>query len=56
MAEVGFLPVSDPRIAGTVAAVEQDLLRHGFVDRYAPRVELTVSLEARVHSCYALSG
>jgi GH15 family glucan-1,4-alpha-glucosidase len=34
MAEVGFLPVSDPRIAGTVAAVEQHLLRHGFVDRY----------------------
>jgi GH15 family glucan-1,4-alpha-glucosidase len=34
MAEVGFLPVGDPRVAGTVAAVEQDLLRHGFVDRY----------------------
>ena len=34
MAEVGFLPPSDPRIVGTVAAVEQDLLRHGVVDRY----------------------
>ena len=34
MAEVGFLPPSDPRIVGTVAAVEQDLLRHGLVDRY----------------------
>jgi len=34
MAEVGFLPASDPRIAGTVAAIERDLLRDGFVDRY----------------------
>jgi GH15 family glucan-1,4-alpha-glucosidase len=34
MPEVGFLPATDRRIAGTVAAVEQDLLRDGFVDRY----------------------
>jgi GH15 family glucan-1,4-alpha-glucosidase len=34
MAEVGFLPPDDPRIAGTVAAIEQDLLRGGFVHRY----------------------
>jgi GH15 family glucan-1,4-alpha-glucosidase len=34
MPEMGFLPASDPRIAGTVAAVEQDLMRDGFVDRY----------------------
>lgn len=34
MAEVGFLPATDPRIAGTVAAIERDLLRGGFVDRY----------------------
>ena len=34
MAEVGFLPADDPRIAGTVAAVERDLLRDGLVDRY----------------------
>jgi GH15 family glucan-1,4-alpha-glucosidase len=31
---VGFLPPSDPRIAATVAAIEQDLLKHGFVLRY----------------------
>jgi GH15 family glucan-1,4-alpha-glucosidase len=31
---VGFLPVDDPRVAGTVAAVEQRLLRDGFVLRY----------------------
>jgi GH15 family glucan-1,4-alpha-glucosidase len=34
MTEVGFLPATDPRIVGTVAAIEQDLLRDGFVDRY----------------------
>lgn len=34
MTEVGFLPPRDPRIAGTIAAIEQDLLRHGLVDRY----------------------
>ncbi len=31
---VGFLPPSDPRVIGTVAAVEQDLLQDGFVQRY----------------------
>jgi GH15 family glucan-1,4-alpha-glucosidase len=34
LAEVGFLPATDPRIVGTVAAIEQDLLRDGFVERY----------------------
>jgi GH15 family glucan-1,4-alpha-glucosidase len=32
---VGFLPVSDPRIANTIAAVEKKLLRDGFVMRYS---------------------
>ena len=31
---VGFLPASDPRIVGTVAAVERELLCEGFVMRY----------------------
>jgi glucoamylase len=31
---VGFLPPDDPHIAGTIAAVEQDLFRDGFVMRY----------------------
>lgn len=31
---VGFLPASDPRIRGTVRAVEQDLLIDGLVRRY----------------------
>jgi GH15 family glucan-1,4-alpha-glucosidase len=33
----GFLPASDPRVAGTIAAVERDLLRDGFVLRYDSR-------------------
>ncbi len=31
---VGFLPVEDPRVAGTVAAIERDLVRDGLVERY----------------------
>ncbi len=31
---VGFLPVEDPRMAGTVAAIERELLVDGFVLRY----------------------
>jgi GH15 family glucan-1,4-alpha-glucosidase len=34
MAPVGFLPATDPRIRGTVAAVERELCRDGFVLRY----------------------
>jgi GH15 family glucan-1,4-alpha-glucosidase len=31
---VGFLPAGDPRVRGTVAAIEEKLLRDGFVMRY----------------------
>lgn len=34
MAEVGFLPPTDPRIVGTVAAIEKRLLYDGLVKRY----------------------
>jgi GH15 family glucan-1,4-alpha-glucosidase len=34
MAHVGFLPVTDPRVMGTVAAIERELLHDGFVHRY----------------------
>jgi GH15 family glucan-1,4-alpha-glucosidase len=34
-AELGFLPISDPRILGTVAAIERHLLHDGFVARYS---------------------
>ena len=32
--EVGFLPADDPRVVGTVRAIEQELLVDGFVLRY----------------------
>ncbi|NEE03549.1 glycoside hydrolase family 15 protein [Phytoactinopolyspora halotolerans] len=32
--DVGFLPAGDPRVRGTAAAVERELMRDGFVDRY----------------------
>ena len=31
---VGFLPARDPRMLGTVRAIEEDLLRDGFLQRY----------------------
>lgn len=34
---VGFLPASDPRIRGTIAAVEKYMMRDGFVLRHDPR-------------------
>ncbi len=34
IALVGFLPASDRRVQGTVAAIESELLREGFVIRY----------------------
>jgi len=34
MALVGFLPPNDPRVVGTVAAIERELMRDGFVARY----------------------
>ena len=38
---VGFLPVSDPRVAGTVKAIESHLVEDGFVARYTqdPQVD-----------------
>ena len=32
--KVGFLPASDPRVRGTIDAIERNLLRGGFVQRY----------------------
>jgi GH15 family glucan-1,4-alpha-glucosidase len=35
MPHTGFLPARDPRVMGTVAAIEKNLMRDGFVLRYA---------------------
>jgi GH15 family glucan-1,4-alpha-glucosidase len=36
---VGFLRADDPRVVGTVAAIERDLMRDGFVERYRADAE-----------------
>ncbi len=35
--QLGFLPPDDPRVCGTIAAVERELVRDGFVCRYPSR-------------------
>jgi GH15 family glucan-1,4-alpha-glucosidase len=37
---VGFLPPDDPRVRGTVEAVERDLMKDGFIARYATKQEV----------------
>jgi GH15 family glucan-1,4-alpha-glucosidase len=32
--QVGFLPIEDPRVTGTIAAIERELMIDGFVTRY----------------------
>ncbi len=39
---VGFLPATDPRVLGTIAAVERELLRDGFVARYPTHESVNV--------------
>jgi GH15 family glucan-1,4-alpha-glucosidase len=41
---VGFLPPSDPRVLGTIAAIEKYMLRDGFVLRHDPR-EVTTEVQ-----------
>jgi GH15 family glucan-1,4-alpha-glucosidase len=37
---IGFLPASDPRVRGTIEAIERELLMDGFVLRYRTHVEV----------------
>jgi GH15 family glucan-1,4-alpha-glucosidase len=37
---VGFLPATDPRVRGTIDAVQRDLMHHGFVLRYRSEEEV----------------
>ena len=54
---VGFLPASDPRVAGTVDAIQRELLVDGFVLRYHVRqTASTGSRRARACSSPARSG
>jgi GH15 family glucan-1,4-alpha-glucosidase len=40
MPQVGFLPARDPRVLGTVAAIERELVHDGFVRRYSSAEEV----------------
>lgn len=37
---VGFLPAADPRVRGTLAAIEKDLIQNGLVLRYLPQPDV----------------
>ncbi|QJW98875.1 glycoside hydrolase family 15 protein [Frigoriglobus tundricola] len=61
---VGFLPPDDPRVRGTIAAVEARLLRDGFVSRYEaphgadgpPQEGSFLACSFWLADCYALTG
>ena len=62
---VGFLPASDPRVRGTIAAIEKHMMRDGFVLRHDPREvsDETQPIEGAFLACslwladaYVLSG
>jgi GH15 family glucan-1,4-alpha-glucosidase len=44
---LGFLPVDDPRVAGTVDAIQRELVEDGFVVRYRPEHEGVDGLPGR---------
>ena len=50
---VGFLPADDPRIRGTIAAIEKHMMRDGFVLRHDPREisEETQPIEGAFLAC-----
>ena len=51
--QVGFLPATDPRVRGTIAAIERDLLVNGLVMRYRtlPSLEKLPPNEGRFLAC-----
>ena len=61
---VGFLPASDPRVLGTVATIERELLHDGFVQRYPtvgqdglpPGEGVFLACSFWLADCYALMG
>ena len=53
---VGFLPATDPRVMGTIAAVRRELSDGGLVRRYRPLRPTTASRAAKACSLPARSG
>jgi len=58
---VGFLPVDDPRIAGTIAAIERDLMEGGLVRRKPPKPDSRdegafLACSCWLADCYKMQG
>lgn len=58
---VGFLPVDDPRIAGTIAAIERDLMDGGLVRRKPPKPDghnegAFLACSCWLADCYKMQG
>ena len=58
---VGFLPVDDPRIAGTIAAIERDLMEGGLVRRLPPKPDghdegAFLACSCWLADCYKMQG
>ena len=54
---VGFLPATDPRVAGTVAAIQRELIDEAWSGAIPPiSPASTACRPAKVHSCRAPSG
>jgi GH15 family glucan-1,4-alpha-glucosidase len=62
---VGFLPIGDERMRGTIAAIERELVRDGFVQRYTHQEEVDglppgegafLMCTFWLADCYALMG
>jgi GH15 family glucan-1,4-alpha-glucosidase len=64
MPQVGFLPATDARVVGTVAAIERELLQNGLVSRYPtqgqdglpPGEGAFLACSFWLADCYALAG
>jgi GH15 family glucan-1,4-alpha-glucosidase len=51
LALVGFLPGDDPRVRGTVEAIERELMNQGFVYRYTPGTDGIAGGEGTFLAC-----
>jgi GH15 family glucan-1,4-alpha-glucosidase len=65
MPQVGFLPIEDERVLGTIAAIERRLLRNGLVLRYATQSDVDalpagegafLACSFWLADCYVLAG
>ena len=58
---VGFLPVADPRIAGTIVAIERDLMEGGLIRRKPPKPDghdegAFLACSCWLADCYKMQG